>query len=98
MSGKTISEKRIDKEMRPAISRHEKIYEIQFPDKAADAVFWKEIWDADDALAERLKPRPLSVMDVRKAISAYTLAFTRAAESGRARARNSTEALGTPPG
>jgi hypothetical protein len=85
MSGKTISEKRIDAELIKATAKCAKTYQGYFPDAPADDEFWRETMLADDKLATELETRPLSSMQVRKAVHGYTTAFKRACEAGRLR-------------
>jgi hypothetical protein len=73
--------------MRPELKKLDKaccdIYERHFKERAPDA-FWTEIDRAEDVLAERLKPRPLGLMEIRQACMAYSAAFKRACNAGEA--------------
>lgn len=85
MSG-TVTGKRIRAEIRKRYLMLSDLYDGSFPEGPADEEFWQEIDRADNVLAERLEPRPLGVMEIRHALSAYTVAFRRACDAGRQRA------------
>ena len=93
MSG-TVTDKRIGIEIKKLDKVLCGLYDGYFPGGPADDQVWKELDQAEDVLAERLKPRPLGVMEIRQAASAYTVAFRRACDSGRQRAGGATQAHG----
>ena len=84
MSGKTVTDRRIDAERKKTSSKCCALYQEYFPE-GADEEFWRETSSEEDGLAKALEPRPQSSTDVRKAFHAYTAAFKRACKAGRLR-------------
>ncbi len=78
MSGKTVTDKRIDAERAKSTEICARFYVSIFPKENAGMEFWREANIMDDKLAVEIKQRPLSSMQVRKAFHAYTVAFKRA--------------------
>lgn len=98
MSGKTVTDKRIDAARRKVTTICDQFYDATFYNEAGkgsppDNQFWHEEAALDDELAKALKPRPLSSMQVRKAFHEYTAAFKRACN-----ARSSNQTHGTDAG
>jgi len=93
-----VTDKRIDRETKKLDAKLCDLYDDAFPKASADEEFWKETNDAEDVLVERLKPRPLGVMEIQHACRAYTVAFTAACKAGRQRARKTDAAHGANPG
>lgn len=87
MSGKTVTDKRIDSERWKTDTACCAVYQEHFPAEAGDEDFWRETAAAEIKLATELEPRPLGRMEVRKAFRAYTAAFKKACDAGRQRAR-----------
>lgn len=90
MSGKTVTDKRIDAERKRVNAVCEQYYE-EYPEPG--------IWSIDQPAAEKrlaqsLEPRPLSSMQVRKAFHAYTVAFKRACNVGSLDKTHGTDASG----
>jgi 2,4-dienoyl-CoA reductase-like NADH-dependent reductase (Old Yellow Enzyme family) len=81
MSG-TVTDKRIRSEITKLLEGCGNIYERRF-EKCAPESFWQEIDRAEDELGEKLKPRPMSTMEIRQACMAYSVAFKRACDAGK---------------
>lgn len=82
MSGRTVTDKRIDAERRKVNKLCEQLYEnTSFTTEEANG-FCLEMAKEDDSLGRLLLGRPLSSMQVRKAFHAYTAAFKRACNAG----------------
>lgn len=86
MNGKTVTSKRIAIEIRKLDARLCDLYDGIFKRCEADKEVWRELLQADRVLAERLAPRPLGVMEIRRACSSYTVHFRKACDAGRQRA------------
>ncbi len=82
MSG-PVTDKRIYSEISKLLQACGDIYERRFGE-CAPMEFWLAIEHAEDELAEKLKPRPMSTMEIRQACMAYSVAFKRACNAGRA--------------
>ena len=81
MSG-TVTDKRIRSEITKLDKACCDIYDRNF-EKPAPEEFWRTIGDAEANLATRLKPRPLSTMEIRQACMAYSVTFKWAANAGK---------------
>jgi hypothetical protein len=91
MTGKTVTEKRIDIELRKLDPKLCDLYDSYFGNANADDEVWRELMQAEQVLAERLAPRPLGVMEIRRATSSYTEHFRKACSAGRQRAGITTQ-------
>ena len=91
MTGKTVTEKRIDIELKRLDPKLCDFYDSYFGNTNADEEVWHELVQAEQVLAERLAPRPLGVMEIRRAISSYTVHFRKACSAGRQRAGIATQ-------
>jgi len=86
MAGKTVTEKRIDIELKKLDAKLCDLYDGFFGNTNADEEVWHELVRAEQVLAERLAPRPLGIMEIRRATSSYTVHFRKACSAGRQRA------------
>ncbi len=76
MSG-TVTDKRIRAEITKLDKACCDIYGRSYEKPAPDS-FWTAIDEAEDELAEKLRNHPMSVMEIRQACMAYSVAFKRA--------------------
>ena len=98
MTGKTVTEKRIDLEIKKLDAKLCDLYDGYFSrTEIPDEEVWKELVQAEGVLMERLAPRPLGVMEIRRATASYTVHFRKACSAGRQRAGIATQAHGTSP-
>lgn len=81
MSG-TVTDKRIHSEISKLLKACGDIYERRFEECAPES-FWQAIDGAEDVLAKKLTPRPMSTMEIRQACMAYSVAFKRACDAGK---------------
>ncbi len=98
MTGKTVTEKRIDIELKKLDPKLCDLYDSYFGNTNADETVWCELVQAEQVLAERLAPRPLGIMEIRRACSSYTVHFRKACSSGRQRAGSITKNGGSKTG
>lgn len=83
MSGKSVTGKRIHAEIKKLDKAVCSLYAQKFPAAPAGEKFWAELLHAEKVLMERLSPRPLGLMEIRQACTAYTAAFKRACKHGK---------------